>query len=114
MRIHLRWPGAGTLQDARKAIRDGNAVEIELPLEAHYTLYRGLHPEGQRGVAAEVDAEGGDELLAPIARVTGLEDLARLRAAVRRAHYRVRITSPQPVLLRLEPPARARKARAAR
>jgi hypothetical protein len=109
MVLTLRWPGTGTLQAARSAIRDGAAVEIELPLEVHYALYRHLHPEGKRGPAESVDASGGAELLAAAATVAGLEELARLRPALRRARYRVRVTSPEP-RLRLLPPGRATRA----
>jgi hypothetical protein len=103
----LRWPGAGTLQAARRAIRDGNPVEIELPLEMHSALHSHLHPEAAAGPVDRLEADGGAELLGAIATVAGLEELDGLRAAVRRARYRVRITSPEPVL-QLQPPERAR------
>jgi hypothetical protein len=43
--------------------------------------------------------------LRPIATVAGLEDLGELESAVRRGHYHVRLTSPEPRLT-LTPPER--------
>jgi hypothetical protein len=103
--VPLRWPGTDTLKAARAAIRERSAVEIELPLEVHYALYTRLHPAPPHGAAENVDASGGAELLAPICAVAGLEELQRLAPAVRRAHYRVHLLSPQPTL-RLLPPER--------
>lgn len=105
--IALRWPGADTLKAARAAIRSRDAVEIELPLEAHYALYKHLHPDRPHTPSEDIDAAGGAELLAPISAVAGLKDLQLLEPAVRRAHYRVRLTSPDP-RLRLMPPEPAR------
>jgi hypothetical protein len=103
--VTLRWPGTGTLQAARRAIRGGDPVEIELPLETHYALCRHLHPERGRSPGDDIDAAGDAELLEPIAAVAGLEDLRALQTAVRRAHYRVRLRSPEPRLT-LTPPGR--------
>ena len=75
MQSTLRWPGTGTLQAARNAIRAGERVE----------------------------ADGGAELLGSVATVAGLEEMKKLGAAVRRAHYTVRVTSPEPRLMLLPP-----------
>jgi hypothetical protein len=109
----LWWPGTDTLKAARRAIRERRAVEIELPLEVHYALHSHLHPRAAAGPVEGLEAEGGAELLGQVATVAGLEELGKLHAAVRRARYRVRVTSPQP-LLRLQPPGDARKAPSAR
>ena len=109
----LRWPGAGTLQAARSAIRERRRVDILLPLEMHSALHSHLHPEAAAGPVDRLEADGGAELLGSVATVAGLEELAQLRIALRRARYRVRITSPEPVL-RLEPPEGAKKASSAR
>lgn len=101
--VPLRWPGTETLKAARAAIRGGSPVEIELPLEVHYALYAHLHGQRKQSAAENIDASGGAELLAPIATVAGLEELGHLQTAVRRAHYRVRLLSPDP-RLRLLPP----------
>jgi hypothetical protein len=103
MQSTLRWPGTGTLQAARNAIRAGERVEIELPLEVHYALHRHLHPEATRGPVERVEADGGAELLGSVATVAGLEEMKKLGAAVRRAHYTVRVTSPDPRLVLLPP-----------
>lgn len=99
----LRWPGTGTLKEARAAIRRGLPVDIELPLEVHYALYKHLHPDRAHSPSEEIDASGGAELLAPIATVAGLQDLKELEPVVRKARYGVRLTSPEP-RLRLTPP----------
>jgi hypothetical protein len=101
--IALRWDGPHAVKAAREAIAAGSQVEIELPLEDHYALYRHLHPEAKRA-AESLDESGGAELLASIAAVAGMEEIRHLQAAVRRARYGVRLTSPEP-LLRLIPPA---------
>jgi hypothetical protein len=106
----LRWPGTGTLQAARSAIRAGKPVEIELPLEVHYALHRHLHPDAARGPVERLEAEGGAELLGSVATVAGLEEMKKLGTAVRRARYRVRVTSPEPRLIFL-PPANEKTAR---
>jgi hypothetical protein len=104
--VSLLWPGTDTLEAARAAIRSGMSVDIELPLEVHYALYKRLHPDGPRA-SEDIDTSGGAELLEPIATVAGLEELGVLQAALRGANYRVRLTSPVPHL-RLTPrdPAR--------
>lgn len=103
--VALRWPGTGTMKDARAAIRRGEPVDIELPLEVHYALFKHLHPDRPHTPSEEIDASGGAELLAPIATVAGLQDLKELEPAVRKAGYHVRLTSPEP-RLRLTPPER--------
>jgi len=99
--VVLQWPGLDSLKTARDAIKAGSEVEIELPAGTHYVLYRQLNPD-TASAAERIDASGGAEILAAIAAVRGLEELARLGRAVKRAHYRVRLTSPEP-LLRLLP-----------
>jgi hypothetical protein len=106
--VAVQWPGLHSLKAARDAIQNGAEVEIELPEGTHYTLYRHLNPGATGTAVEELDATGGAEILDSIATVHGLEELARLRAAVARAHYRVRVTSPDPVL-RLTPPQTARR-----
>jgi hypothetical protein len=94
--VPLRWPGSDTLRAARAAIRSGAPVHIELPLEVHYSLHKHLYPDGAPRASEDIDASGGAELLRPIATVAGLEDLRQLESAVRRGHYHVRLTSPEP------------------
>jgi hypothetical protein len=101
--LSLRWPGTNTLKAARAAIRGRTAVEIELPLEVHYALYKHLHPDRPHAPAEAIDASGGAELLDPITTVAGLKELERLAPAVRRGHYCVRVTSPQPRLCFIPP-----------
>ena len=105
--VVLRWPGTGTMKEARAAIRRGDPIDIELPLEVQYALFKHLHPDRPHSPSEAIDTAGGAELLAPIATVAGLQDLRELEPAVRKARYSVRLTSPEP-RLRLTPPQRAR------
>ena len=106
--VALRWEGAESVKAARSAIAAGNRVEIELPLEDHYALYRHLYPRATRA-EDHIDASGGAELLASVASVAGMEDVRKLHAAVERARYQVRVTSPGPLLTLIPPaPKRAR------
>jgi hypothetical protein len=96
--VPLRWPGTGTLSAAHAAIRSRIPIEIELPLEVHYALFKHLYPRRRPTGSEDIDASGGAELLETIATVAGLEDLKNLATAVRRGQYRVRLTSPDPRL----------------
>jgi hypothetical protein len=99
--VALQWPGLDCLKAARHAIHAGDEVAIELPEGVHYALCREL------GAAERLDASGGAEILERISAIHGLEELAQLGGAVTRAHYRVRIGSPDPVVV-LRPPERGR------
>ena len=107
--VRLRWPGIDALKAALAAIGSGMPIEIELPLEVHYALFKHLQPErphgrsGPHGRSEDIDASGGAELLETIATVAGLEELKELEPAVRHARYQVRLISPDP-RLRLLPP----------
>jgi hypothetical protein len=107
--VRLRWDGAPSIKAARSALRNGVRVEIELPLEMHHALYRHVHPDAPRGPDEEIDASDSLELLARVATVAGLEELAELAPAVRRARCRVQLTGPEPRLTLVPPaPKRAR------
>lgn len=101
--VAVQWPGLDALKAARDGIKRGCEVAVELPVGTHYALYRQLHPGKSGRDAGRVDAAGGAEMLAPIAAVSGLEELARLRAAVQCVGYGLRLTSPEPTLLLIPP-----------
>lgn len=101
--VAVQWPGEDALAQARAAIGRGSEVAIALPPNMHYALYRHLHPGEIDGATERIELAGGVELLEPIAAARGLEDLAKLRPALRRGRYRVRLTSPEPILS-LTPP----------
>ena len=105
--VEVQWPGQDALKEARDAVKRGCEVAIELPAGTHYVLYRHLHPGESGGHTERIHVTGGVELLEPIATVKGLEELAKLRPALERARYRVRLTSPEPTLV-LAPPDEAR------
>jgi hypothetical protein len=90
--VELQWPGLDCLKAARKALKSGDEIEIELPEGVHYALCRELQS------AERLDASGGAEILERIAVIHGLEELAQLGSAVKHARYGVRITSPNPLL----------------
>jgi hypothetical protein len=102
--VTLRWDGAPSVKAARSAMRNGDRVDIDLPLETHHALYRHLNPEAPRGPDEEIDASDSVELLARVATVAGLEELAQLGPAVRRGRYRVQLTGPEPRLTFVPPP----------
>ena len=103
--VPLRWPGAHVIEAARAALGKGRPVDIELPLEMHYALFMHLHPGASRGSVEPFETSGGEEVLARIATVAGLEGIEQLAPALKRARYRVRLTSPEPTLS-LMPPSR--------
>lgn len=90
--VLLLWAGAGSVRAAKRAIGAGNCVEISLPQGVHHALLERLH-EGD-----VVDVRNGAEILPALASVAGLEEFRNLEAAVRRAGYRVRVKSPDPVV----------------
>jgi hypothetical protein len=92
--VSLQWPGLDSLKAAREAMEKGSELEIELPEGTHYTLCRHLAGE----LTEALDIEGGADVLEAMASVHGLEELARLRTAVKRRRYRARLTSPDPLL----------------
>jgi hypothetical protein len=105
--VAVQWPGVHSLKAAREAIEGGSEVEIELPAGTHYMLYRHFHPDDTGGAAEHIETEGNAEILDVLATIKGLEDLARLHAPVKRARYRVHLSSPEP-MLRLAPPVKPR------
>lgn len=102
--VTLRWDGTPSVKAARGAMRNGDRVEIDLPLETHHALYRHLNPDAPRGPDEEIDAADSVELLARVATVAGLEELAQLGPAVRRGRYLVQLTGPEPRLSLVPPP----------
>ena len=85
--------GASSVRAARRAITAGDCVEISLPQGVHHALRVRL----QDGDI--VDVRNGAEILPRLAAVAGLEEFGKLASAVRRAGYRVRVTSPDPVVV---------------
>jgi len=112
--LTLRFDGAPSIAAARKAMRAGSRVDIELPLETHHALYRHLNPDASGGPDEEIDADDGAELLERIATVAGLGELGTLAPALKAGGYRVELSGPDPVLSLLPPAKRAKATAAAR
>lgn len=109
-RRYFLWSGRDTLAEVTAAIARGEAVEISLPPDTHHALYMHVYPDARSPDSAAIDAEDGAELLHAISTVAGLHELDELEATVRRAGYRVALTSPSPNL-ELLPPAAPRALR---
>jgi hypothetical protein len=111
--VVLLWEGTASVRAAREAIDNGQRVEISLPQGTHHALFRHLNPEAARGMPESLDAEGGPEMLPQIATVAGLQEVRKLERPARRSRYRVRLSSPDPLLV-LTPPPVAQAAASAR
>lgn len=92
----LIWRGAETVTAARAVLAQYGNVEAQLPPDFHHAVFVRLRPQAPPGRAQEVDISGGAELLAHIARIPGLDALARLERPLTEARARVRIVSPSP------------------
>ena len=99
-RRYFQWPAQDSLPEIEAAIARGDAVEIALPQGAHHALCMHMAP---RADAAQVNAQGGPEVLRAIAGVAGLDGLARFEEPLRRSAYSVGLHSPDPTLVLLPP-----------
>jgi len=89
----LTWRGTKTVVDVARKLAERKAVVLTLPWSYHHALCARLSDAEVHGV---LDVSGGPELLARLAEITGLHDLAELRAPVTLAGAGVRIHSPPP------------------
>lgn len=99
-RRYFQWPAHDSLPAIEAAIARGDAVEIALPQGAHHALCMHMAP---RADAAQVNAQGGAEVVRAIADVAGLDELARLEEPLRRSGYSINLSSPDPTLVLLPP-----------
>jgi hypothetical protein len=105
-RRYFQWPAQDSLAAIEQAIERGDAAEIALPQSAHHALCVHLAPPADAADAAagaQINANGGPELLRAIAGVAGLGELARLEEPLRRSGYSVGLHSPDPTLVLLPP-----------
>lgn len=92
-RIH--WSSPEAPQQAARAVREGDAVELDLPADFHHALFRHLHPDQEPGTEL-VDRTGGAELLEEIATIRLLQELQDLAAAAAETGAAVVVQSPAP------------------
>lgn len=94
----LAWRGASTVQAARNALSLNVDVELRLPATYHHAVCRHLRKTAAAQVSESLDLRGGAELLARLADVHGLEQIAELELPAARARAQVRIVSPSPTI----------------
>ena len=96
--VRLTWRGAKTVDSLASFLaRQGN-VALGLAPDLHHSLFAHLHPQAPPGQPEDVDMQGGAELLARIAEIPGLEELARLVPGLRAARAQIQVQSPAPIV----------------
>ena len=93
---NLPWRGAETVDAARTAIAQQQALELQFPAGYHHAVYARFQPSGG---AALLDVRGGAELLQRFAQIEGLDALAALEPDAAQAHAAVRVLSPAPAVV---------------
>lgn len=95
--VKLDWNGVETVGAAIAAVVRHRPIELQLPANYHHALLVRAQPAAAKSALPEIlDITGGPELLAEIAHIDGLKELAALIPAVLEAKSRVRILSPSP------------------
>lgn len=97
--IRLTWHGHETISVIPKLLDETEEIEIALPLDYNHSLFHALHPDARPADLENIDAQGGPELLARIAKVRGLEELAQLVDVLKNARASVRVSSPPTLLI---------------
>ena len=92
----VTWRGPKSIAEIARKLAQRKAVAVSLPWSFHHALCVQLSDYAK--VHGMLDVSGGAELLARLAEVTGLQELARLREPVRLAGATVRVHSPPPQL----------------
>lgn len=91
----IQWNDPEAAAHAAGVVRQGQAVELDLPADFHHALFRHLHP-GDGAGSELVDRDGGAELLREVATIRALRELEELAAAAAETKARVQIQSPAP------------------
>lgn len=76
-------------------------IEITLPANYSHTLFRALNPDAPVSALEDLDTRAGSELLADIATVRGLENLAVLSDALIDAQATLHLVCPPTLLIDL-------------
>ncbi len=101
---HLIWEGRTTLTALCNLVQARISVELQLPADYHFALFRHLYPNASAGEPEQIDVSGGAELLEKVAEIRGLNELAELAAPIAAAGGQVHIQSPGPGILVCFPP----------
>ncbi len=96
--VRLNWRGVSTVESLVSFLQRQGAVALGLAPDFHHSLFVHLHPSSAPGEPEEVDMQGGAELLARIAEISGLEALGKLIPALREAGVQVHVQSPAPII----------------
>jgi len=99
--IKLPWHGHETIESIPALLDQAEQIEITLPANYNHALFRVLHPDQPHAQLEAISASGGPELLAKIATVIGLEELAALTGALHAAQATVRVVSPPTIVITL-------------
>jgi hypothetical protein len=94
----LNWEGSGTVQSLASVLEQQGAVALSLAPDLHHSLFVHLYPGASPGEPEQIDLSGDADLVARVAEISGLEALAELLPALRRAHAEVRVESPAPII----------------
>jgi len=99
--IKLVWHGHETIESIPALLDQAEQIEITLPSNYNHALFRKLHLRALPAEPEVIDIAGGPELLAKVATVTGLEELAALTEVLTAAQATVQVISPPKVVITL-------------
>ena len=94
---HLYWDRAASVSQLTANLFKRQRTVLRLPAEYHPAISACLYPASR--VRKSIGCIGDAGLLARIARVAGLEELARLVVTMRMVGARLRLRSPAPHLV---------------
>ena len=94
----IQWSDPDAAAVAARTVREGQAVELDLPADFHHALMHHLQPDQDTGTE-QLDQEGGAELLRKVATIRVLNELRDLAEAAAETDARVRIQSPAPQIM---------------
>jgi hypothetical protein len=97
--IRLTWRGHETIALIPRLLDQTEQVEIALPADYNHALFHALNPDAPPSAPEDIDASGGPELLADIARIRGLEELATLTGVLSKVQASVRLVSPPTLVI---------------
>ena len=94
---HISWNGSQTIPQVAANLFKRQRTVLSLPIGYHPAVSARLYPTAR--VRKSVDRIGDAKLLARIAEIEGLEELARLVTTMQMVGARLRLRSPAPHLV---------------